>query len=673
MKRVALLFVLAVLVPSVLLALLAARTLRDQQFVVERQQSLIYQTTTDALAKEINDYLADQQRQFNELVEGLVTNPQPRTAAATFDDRLRAAWPLAEVGFCVTLNGSLLCPSPAARPEARTFCLDNGGFLANRESVEVYWNDYSGKSLNQAGGRAGNQPTELPPQVPSSYQLNVPSAPSVSNFSNLKAQSRKINPAQQGQQIFAPNEPAASEPNTSKIMSTEAEFGQLIGEANDGMLARFVQNKLRLMFWHRLVREPQLIFGAQLHLEHLGRLLSAVLDGKNQSPTGNESSWSRNYRGSVWNESKAAVAGLPDGICAIILDDNANPVAISAPEIRSLAARSGNGKTDESFSANFRKKFKTDLKRPFVATEIGEALPHWEVAAYLMNPDALKKAALTIRISLGLLIALLLIAMIVGSWLIVNDLNHQVTLARQKTDFVSNVSHELKTPLTSIRMFSELLADGRVSDPAKQRSYLHIITAEAARLTRLINNVLDFARFERGEKKYNFQDCDLVGVARETAESYRPHLENNGFTLDCRLGDAPFKVRGDADALAQILVNLLSNAEKYSNDHKQIEIETVRHESPLPYAELRVLDRGLGVPPGCEEKIFENFYRAHDSLASGIPGSGLGLTLARQMARAHGGDVVYQPREGGGSCFSLRLPIQPNSVATDVRRLGHPE
>ena len=115
MKRVALLFVLAVLVPSVLLALLAARTLRDQQFVVERQQSLLYQAVTDTLAKDINDYLADQQRQFNELVESLVTNPQPRTAAATFDDRLRAAWPLAEVGFAVTRNGSLLCPSPAAR------------------------------------------------------------------------------------------------------------------------------------------------------------------------------------------------------------------------------------------------------------------------------------------------------------------------------------------------------------------------------------------------------------------------------------------------------------------------------------------------------------------------------------------------------------------------------
>ena len=132
-----------------------------------------------------------------------------------------------------------------------------------------------------------------------------------------------------------------------------------------------------------------------------------------------------------------------------------------------------------------------------------------------------------------------MLAIGVGSWLIVRSLNFELKLARQKTDFVSNVSHELKTPLTSIRMFSELLAEGQVADPAKQRSYLDsIITAEAARLTRLINNVLDFSRLERGEKKYNFQPCDLVEVVRTAAQTFRPHLEAGGFKFDCVLPDA---------------------------------------------------------------------------------------------------------------------------------------
>jgi signal transduction histidine kinase len=230
-------------------------------------------------------------------------------------------------------------------------------------------------------------------------------------------------------------------------------------------------------------------------------------------------------------------------------------------------------------------------------------------------------------------------------------------LARQKTDFVSNVSHELKTPLTSIRMFSELLADGRVADSAKQKSYLNIITAEAARLTRLINNVLDFSRMENGEKKYNFQKCDLTAVVRSTAETFRPHLEANGFKFDCNLRETQISIRGDADALSQIIVNLLSNAEKYSDGKREIAVQLAQKQLPLPHMEIKVLDRGSGVPRGSEEKIFEKFYRAHDSLSSGIQGSGLGLTIARQIARAHGGDVACEPREGGGSCFVLHLPI----------------
>src|SRR5450759_46921 len=280
------------------------------------------------------------------------------------------------------------------------------------------------------------------------------------------------------------------------------------------MLARFLQNKLKLMFWHRLNREPDLIFGAQLNL-------SRVIDGL--------------------RDLVQADPELRDEIAVALLDDNAKPVTIS------------------------RAGFQSNWKRPFVATEIGETLPHWEIAAYLVNPARFTQAAHVARLTLGLLIAVLLLAIGVGSWLIVRSLGAELKLARQKTDLVSNVSHELKTPLTSIRMFSELLAEGRVTEPAKQKSYLQIITAEAARLTRLINNVLDFSRMESGEKKYNFQPCDLTEVARNAAQAFRPHLEASGFKFDCALPDASIPVRGDGDALSQIIVNLLSNSEKYSN------------------------------------------------------------------------------------------------------------
>jgi signal transduction histidine kinase len=184
-----------------------------------------------------------------------------------------------------------------------------------------------------------------------------------------------------------------------------------------------------------------------------------------------------------------------------------------------------------------------------------------------------------------------------------------------------------------------------VRDPEKQHRYLTVIASESARLTRLINNVLDFAKLERGQKKYDLQECALDPLVREIAETYRPHLEAGGFRFECRLPDAPVRVRGDRDALAQVIVNLLSNAEKYSGDQKEIELELVGPSNGNKTIAVRVLDSGIGVPRGVEEKIFEQFFRAHDSLSSGIPGSGLGLTLARQIARAHGGNP-RAPRRG---------------------------
>jgi len=228
----------------------------------------------------------------------------------------------------------------------------------------------------------------------------------------------------------------------------------------------------------------------------------------------------------------------------------------------------------------------------------------------------------------------------------------------------------LKTPLTSIRMFSELLAEGRVPDPDKQHAFMRIITSEAARLTRLINNVLDFSRLERGEKTYHFAPHDLVGVVRETVAMYRPHLDASGFRLSCELPNQPLYVHGDRDALSQIVVNLLSNAEKYAGDQKELDLRIPAPAGDAGALEVRVCDRGLGVPRGCEEKIFEKFFRAHDTLASGIQGSGLGLTLARQIARAHRGDVCYQPRAGGGSCFILRVPMAAVSALPETDRMS---
>jgi signal transduction histidine kinase len=594
MKKVGLVFVLAVFVPSMVLAWLAFRSLRDQQFLLERQQSLLHQGVADGLAKDILDALGDYQHSFAAKAAALLRQGEPHEVARSFDDQLRKEWPLAQVGFVVTLTGDILSPSPLSRPEARNFCTDNSRFLCNRESAQVYLNPKQMPNSSFANAQAS---------LPSVLETNV--EPEKATLLNKGQVARSVIP----QQGFVQKDKGAAldDAQFSKLAASEAEFRQLVGEANEGTVARFVDNKLSVLFWYRSARDPQLVFGAQVSLARLVASLRELV--------------------------QRVEPALREEICVALLDDMARPIAVSHP----------------GFQANW--------KRPFVATEIGEALPHWEVAVYLLNPAKLTQSARTLKLTLGLLIGLLVLAIGIGSGLIVADLNRQLRLARQKTDFVSNVSHELKTPLTSIRMFSELLAEGRVKDGAKQQDYLGIITAETARLTRLINNVLDFARLERGEKKYNRQKCDLVGLVRETAQTYRPHLEAEGFKFDCELPDSSLFVHGDPDALAQVVVNLISNAEKYSGSEREISLVVHAQTQPLPFTEVSVSDRGIGVPEGSAERIFEQFYRAHDSLSSGIQGSGLGLTLARQIARAHGGEVTYQARVGGGSSFILRLPM----------------
>lgn len=404
----------------------------------------------------------------------------------------------------------------------------------------------------------------------------------------------------QPQQIAEPVERAA----VSNVLPETTEFRQLSEGQNEGILARFVQDKLALIFWLRPAQAPKMIFGCVVESADLADL------------------WAQIMPAAVGRETPEFVLAL--------LNDRARPVATSS-------AVAGN----------------RDWKRPFVASEIGEALPHWEAALYLMRPEQIQESALGLRRTLIFLVVAMLGAIALGGWLVVADARRQLALAQQKTDFVSNVSHELKTPLTSIRMFAELMLGGRTSGE-KTPQYLRIIMVEAERLTRLINNVLDFAKLERRQKRFDRKPLDLHEVIARVWEGHELHLRESGFATKWEAAPPPYRVVGDEDALAQVLVNLLANAEKYCGESKAIELHSYLDHRQVC---VSVLDRGLGVPAGSERKIFEAFYRAHDSLSSGIQGSGLGLTLAQRLAAEHGGSIEYRARDGGGSAFTLKLPL----------------
>lgn len=395
--------------------------------------------------------------------------------------------------------------------------------------------------------------------------------------------------------------------NWSSVLPSTSDFRALTAGNDEGMLARFVQDKLDLIFWIRPPEAPEMVFGCLVEAADMGPMWADLFTNRVADPR----------------------VELPPFVLAL-LDDKARPIATFPPV------------------NNIR-----EWKRPFVADEIGEVLPHWEAALYLATPTAIADLSRGLRRTLSFTVVGAIALIAIGGWLVVADVRRQLALAQQKTDFVSNVSHELKTPLTSIRMFAELMHD-RPPPAEKQGQYLRIIRVEAERLTRLINNVLDFAKLERRQRRFDKKHLDLCEVITGVWEGQEMHLRDGGFKTNWEAAPGPYPVLGDEDALAQILVNLLSNAEKYSSERKEVDLVTWIENG---WINASVLDRGMGVPDGEEKKIFEAFYRAHDSLSSGIQGSGLGLTLAQRLAAEQGGEILFERRQDGGSRFTLRMPL----------------
>jgi signal transduction histidine kinase len=254
------------------------------------------------------------------------------------------------------------------------------------------------------------------------------------------------------------------------------------------------------------------------------------------------------------------------------------------------------------------------------------------------------------------ILGVLSLLLVGGLVLTYRSVSKEVALARLKSDFVSNVSHELRTPLSLIRLYAETLELGRVTSRDKVGAYYSIIRKESERLTALINNILDFSRIEAGRKEYEFRKTDLAELVCNTLDTYRDQIDEQGFTFEQNIDPTIPPVHVDREAIARSLVNLVNNALKYSDREKFIGVKLYRENGAL---KLEVADRGIGIARNEQSKIFEKFYRAGDPLVHNTKGSGLGLSLVRHIAHAHGGEVEVESTPGKGSRFTLTLPLEP--------------
>lgn len=283
---------------------------------------------------------------------------------------------------------------------------------------------------------------------------------------------------------------------------------------------------------------------------------------------------------------------------------------------------------------------------------VSPRLPHWSITVFT-DKAALGTGRSFLIISV-VLVGILFTAIVSGGILITRLTLEKIRDARHKTSFVASVSHELKTPLTSIRMYAELLLSKRIQDPAKQHHYLGVIVTESERLTRLINNVLDFSKLEQGQKKYHLVSFDMDIFLDELIHTHAIRIQNAGLEIVREFSIGDFPVHTDQDTMEQVVLNVLDNALKYAGQGRFIKFILVRDKKNI---RVKLQDDGPGIAPDARQAIFQKFFRADNSLTAAQPGSGLGLSIAQQMIRNLGGDLTLDPETQPGACFIIRIPV----------------
>jgi len=250
------------------------------------------------------------------------------------------------------------------------------------------------------------------------------------------------------------------------------------------------------------------------------------------------------------------------------------------------------------------------------------------------------------------ILGFLLLILIIGITLIFYNLKKELRLTQLKSDFITNVSHELKTPLALISVYSETLVLDRIKTEEKKHEYYSVIHSETNRLSKIVSSILNFSKMENETRKINYGNCNIVDISNEVLQTYDYHIKSKGYSYSLNYSNDIEDINADNDAIAESMINLIENAIKYSDDKKEFRI-IINKNTRGPYWEIE--DSGIGISKEDQYKIFDKFYRVSSGLVHNTKGTGLGLSLVKQIMDAHNGEIIVKSSLGSGSTFRLQF------------------
>jgi signal transduction histidine kinase len=254
--------------------------------------------------------------------------------------------------------------------------------------------------------------------------------------------------------------------------------------------------------------------------------------------------------------------------------------------------------------------------------------------------------------------AVLALVWIAGAAFILRAIAREARAAQLQTDFVAAVSHEFRSPLSSLYQIAEMLSSDRLTSDDRRREAYNVLARESTRLRRLVEGLLDFQRLEAGAAAYRFEPVDICAFTRSVAADFQERVAGNGYTIECAAAAGEHMLMADREALTCAIWNLLDNAVKYSPECRTVWIDVEEQRKQVTIA---VRDRGLGIPAGEQRLIFEKFARGEASKSRRIKGTGIGLAMVRHIVKAHGGEVHVASKPGEGSRFALVFPLRAES------------